>query len=223
MILDLAILRQAASDFRYLLDRGYPRAASLSLVGNRYQLPRLARQLLHRGVFASAIATARRHKFLNLRAAAGKTLAVDGHNVLITLEAGFRGLPLVLANDGCIRDVAEISKAYRPGPVTDQALKLLAAALKKADIAAAMVLYDAPLRKSGELARATREVLEHAGVPGEARAVPVPERELLAFPGVIATSDTQLIDAREELVDLAGEVIRSHEALSAGLITLLPD
>jgi hypothetical protein len=40
--------------------------------------------------------------------------------------------------------------------------------------------------------------------------VPVPERELTVFPGAIATSDTALIDARETVVDLAGEIIRRH-------------
>ena len=36
----------------------------------------------------------------------------------------------------------------------------------------------------------------------------MPERELAAFPGAIATSDTALIDAHQILVDLAGEIIR---------------
>ena len=34
-----ASLQQAAADFRYLLNRGYPRKASLSMVGNRCGLP----------------------------------------------------------------------------------------------------------------------------------------------------------------------------------------
>ncbi|MBM4286288.1 MAG: DUF434 domain-containing protein, partial [Deltaproteobacteria bacterium] len=32
----LTRLREGAADFRYLLNRGYPRRAALSLVGNRY-------------------------------------------------------------------------------------------------------------------------------------------------------------------------------------------
>jgi hypothetical protein len=55
-------LLQAAKDFRYLLDRGYPRQASLALVGNHYELDRAARQLLHRGVFAGEVAQARKKK-----------------------------------------------------------------------------------------------------------------------------------------------------------------
>jgi hypothetical protein len=220
LLVDISVLRRAAVDFRYLLDRGYPREASLTLVGNRYHLRRTARQLLHRGVFDRVTAANRRNKLRKLQELTDRPLAVDGHNVLITLEAGLRGLPLVAADDGCIRDVAEISRAYRPGPVTAQALSLMVAALQQAVTGPVAVLFDAPMRKSGELAQATREALRAAGLPGETRAVPVPETELLAFSGAIATSDTHLIDARKEIVDLAGEIIRSRPSLSAALVTL---
>ncbi len=220
VIPDLPTLRQAAADFRYLLARGYPRRASLTLVGNRYGLARLARQLLHRGVFAPLIAAARQAKRKPLAEAAGGILAVDGHNVLITLEAALTGLPLVAADDGFIRDVAEISRAYRPRPTTHAALALLVDALREAGIRSVTVLFDAPMRKSGQLAQATREAFKAAGLWGEARAVPVPETELLAFPGPIATSDTHLIDAHEAVVDLAGEIIRGRELLPGALILL---
>ena len=45
-------LRTAAEDFLYLLDRAYPRSGSLQLVGNRYNLDALHREILHRGIFA---------------------------------------------------------------------------------------------------------------------------------------------------------------------------
>ena len=48
------------------------------------------------------------------------------------------------------------------------------------------------------------------GLASEAAAVPVPERELTAFKGAIATSDTALIEAHDPVVDLAGEIIRQH-------------
>ncbi|MBW1990804.1 MAG: DUF434 domain-containing protein [Deltaproteobacteria bacterium] len=205
-----AILKQAAADFRYLLDRGYPRAASLTLVGNRYNLSRTARQMLHRGVFAAVAARARQAKLQHLEEISGLALAVDGHNVLITLESALRGRPLVLADDGFVRDVAELSRAFRASRDTELALELLAAYLQRHQPGPVTVLYDAPMSKSGELARHTREVFAATGLAVEARAVPVPEQELLGFPGAVATSDTHLIDARDRLVDLAGEIIRQE-------------
>jgi hypothetical protein len=203
-------LPAAAADFRYLLARGYPRQAALALVGNRYNLDDLARRLLHRGVFAPKVAAARRAKLRLLRDLPGLPLALDGHNVLITLECAARRLPLVAADDGWLRDVGEVSRAFTPSEATDRALTLIAAYLADHVTGPLQVFYDAPLSLSGELARRTREIFASLLQDIRAAAVPVPERHLAVFPGVIATSDTALIDAHATVVDLAGEIIRRH-------------
>jgi hypothetical protein len=203
-------LQAAAADFRFLLSRGYPRGAALALVGNRYGLPHIARQLLHRGVFAPEVATARRAKLRLLADLPGQPLAVDGHNVLITLECAGRRLPLVAADDGFIRDVGQVSRAFKVSPATDRVLNLLADYLAGHPTGSLEVLYDAPLSFSGELARRTAAVWAARGLRVMARAVPVPERELAGFSGPVATSDTALIDAGAAVVDLAGEIIRQH-------------
>ena len=209
---NLAPLQQAATDLRYLLNRGYPREASLTLVGNRYDLEADARQILHRGVFAESVAKARKAKLWQLADLAGQPLAVDGHNVLITLESALKGRPLVAADDGFIRDVAQLSRAYRESPTTHQALALLAVYVSRHHPGPLTILYDAPMKRSGELAQQTRETFAAQGLYAEARAVPVPERELVKFSGPLATSDTHLIDIKEVVVDLAGEIIRQELA-----------
>ena len=216
----MPLLLQAAADFRYLLNRGYPREASLTLVGNRYALPREARQLLHRGVFADEVAQARRAKLQLLRDLAWQPLALDGHNVLITLESALKGRVLVVADDGFIRDVAQLSGAYRDSPATRRALALLADYVSRSRPGLLTILYDAPMSNSGELARETREIFAARGLAITTRAVAVPERELLDFAGAVATSDTHLIDAREMLVDLAGEIIRQELAGVAQPVSL---
>jgi hypothetical protein len=203
-------LPKAATDFRFLLSRGYPRGAALELVGNRYNLEHTARQLLHRGVFAPALAAARRAKLRLLGDLPGQPLAVDGHNVLITLECAGRRLPLAAADDGFIRDVGQVSRAFQVSPATDRVLILLADYLAGHQAGPLEVFYDAPLSFSGELARRTVEIWGARGLPVMARAVPVPERELVSFSWPVATSDTALIDACEAVVDLAGEIIRQH-------------
>ncbi len=218
--LDPPSLPQAAADFRYLLNRGYPRQNSLTLVGNRYHLSRPERQLLHRGVFADELARARRAKLPPLANLAGLPLALDGHNVLITLESALQGLPLVAADDGFIRDVAQLSRAYRNSPLSRQALALLAAHIRRHHPGPVTILYDAPMKKSGELAQLTREITAAHGVAAQVRAVPVPERQLLDFPGALATSDTHLIDLKDIIVDLAGEIIRRELGAVAQPISL---
>ena len=205
-------LPEAASDFRFLLARGYPRQAALTLVGNRHGLDETARRLLHRGVFAPELAGARRAKLRRLRELPGQSLALDGHNVLITLECAARMLPLVAADDGFIRDVGEISGAFKVSPATDRVLALVADYLADHTAGPVEVFYDAPLSLSGELSRRTREVFASRGLAVQAAAVPVPERRLSGFTGAIATSDTALIDLHATVVDLAGEIIRRHPA-----------
>jgi hypothetical protein len=116
----------------------------------------------------------------------------------------------VAADDGFLRDVGEISRAFRLTPATHRTLALLADFLAAQPVGALNFYYDAPLSRSGELARHTQEILAAQGLKAQAAAVPVPERELLAFPGPIATSDTALIEAHDEVVDLAGEIIRQQ-------------
>ena len=118
-------LRIAAEDFLYLLDRGYPRSASLELVGNRHNLNAKHREVLHRGVFAHKEARERRDRLVGIERLVGLKLLVDGHNVLITTESGLAGRTLIAANDGVIRDVARISHRYRISTLTRQAIDLL--------------------------------------------------------------------------------------------------
>ncbi|MFP3868439.1 MAG: DUF434 domain-containing protein [Desulfobacteraceae bacterium] len=208
--LDTEQLQEAAVDFRYLLSRGYPRQASLNLVGNRYHQNHTARQLLHRGVFDPATAARRRAKLATLAALGAGSVGLDGHNVLITLECGLRGLPLVAADDGFIRDVGEISGSYRPSKTTDHALHLLARYLRQHHYRPVRVWYDAPISRSGELAARTRQLLRDYGLAGEAQAVAVPEKYLTAEAIPVGTSDTALIDQAAVVIDIAGEILRTR-------------
>jgi hypothetical protein len=202
-------LQEAAEDFRYLLNRGYPRKASLELVGNRYGLTFDERHLLHRGVFSDEHSEARRKKIISVKAVRNKDLAIDGHNVLITVEAGLSGRPLILADDGFVRDISGLSASFKKTEVTDQALRLIVAFLKKWRPRHTLFLLDAPISKSGILAQELRALLKREGLPGDALAMKVPEKTLIGFKGVVATSDTAIIDRSKRVIDLAGDIIRT--------------
>ena len=88
------------------------------------------------------------------------------------------------ADDGWVRDVGEVSRAFRPSPATDRVLALVADYLADQTAGPVEVFYDAPLSLSGELARRTREIFASRGLDVRAAAVPVPERECWRlFPG----------------------------------------
>lgn len=208
-------LQKAAEDFRYLLNRGYPRKLSLEMVGNRYQLTFDERHLLHRGVFCEEDAKRRRAKKISLSQIRGKDLAIDGHNVIITLEAGLSGLPLILGDDGFTRDISGLSGNHRWSKRTEEALRLILDALKRARPRTTLFLLDAPISKSGELADQIRKRMVEVGLRGDAQAVRVPEKILIGFSGVVATSDTAILDQSEKAVDLAGTILKRENRLNS--------
>jgi len=208
-------LQQAAEDFRHLLNRKYPRKASLELVGNRYDLTFDERHLLHRGVFSDVDSEARRKKIISIKEVQDKDLAVDGHNVLITVEAGLSGRPLILADDGFIRDISGLSGSFKKTEVTEKAIRLIVTFLKKWKPRHTLFLFDAPISKSGILAQELRNLLKKENLPGDALAMKVPEKTLIGFPGVVATSDTAIIDRSKKVIDLAGDIIRTKIGLKS--------
>jgi hypothetical protein len=202
-------LEQAAEDFLYLLDRSYPRKAGLQLVGNRYDLDALHREVLHRGVFARKEARERRHRLVELVRLVDFKLLVDGHNVLITVESGIAGRLLIAANDGVIRDVAGVSHRYRISTLTHEAIDFIFQILQEYPPKETLFFLDAPIRQSGELAAALRSALKKCKLSGDAQALKVPEIRLKGGKGVIASSDSAVLDQAQQGFDLAAAVIKS--------------
>lgn len=212
-------LQGAAIDFHYLLNRGYPRKTSLELIGNRYGLSFDQRHILHRGIFSDSDAKARKGKKVSLQNLRNRKVAIDGHNVLITVEAALAGRPLVSSNDGFIRDISGLSGNFRKTTLTDQAVSSVLDVLKRARPLHTLFLFDAPISKSGLLAYEVREHLKVRGLSGDALAIHVPEKVLFEFSGIVATSDTAIIDRSGAVFDLAGSIIRNR--IRAGsLVTL---
>ncbi len=203
-------LQKAAEDFRYLLDRKYSRNASLELVGNRYKLTFDERHLLHRGVFSDADSESRHKRKIPIEEIRNKDFVIDGYNVIITIEAGLSGRPLVLGDDGFIRDISSLSGSFKKTERTEEALQLILDALKKVKPRKTLFLFDAPISMSGKLAQEVRDLLEKENLPGDARAVKVPEKTLIGFPGAIATSDTAIIDRSKKVADLAGDILNKR-------------
>ena len=208
-------LQMAAEDFRYLLNRGYPRKTTLELVGNRYQLTADLRHLLHRGVFADSDSRRRREKKVSAKDIFNKNLAIDGHNVLITIEAGLSGRPLILGDDYFIRDISGLSGSFKKTEVTEKAIQFIINAIKIIKPRKTLFLLDAPISMSGKLAQEVRSQLKKENLSGDAMAVIVPEKILIGFPGVIATSDTAIIDQSEKVLDLAGYILGKNTRLES--------
>jgi hypothetical protein len=213
-----AELEQAADDVRYLLTRGYPRESTLQLVGNRYNLTRDLRHVLRRGVFGVHEAQRRAEKLVSVQSLTDTHIAVDGHNVLITIETALRQGTLLAADDGVIRDISAVSGNFRKGPKTVEALRLIIDLFRSVGPGYVLILLDAPISGSGELAADVRRMLADNGVHGAARAEKVPERTLCEFDGIVASSDRAVINRARAVFDLAGYIIQ--EQLHAPIVRL---
>ncbi len=194
---------RAASDFLLFQDLGYPREAALQWVGNHFALVRAHRDILWRGVFSRKSAARRLAK--RVRGARWRRLPlwVDGHNVHITLESLLLQRPMVLANDGALRDVAGLSRNYRMSEVTERAVELVCACLQMFAPLEVHFRFDAPMSRSGELAARYKESLQRHGLQGDAWAVPVPEKDFPLPKAVIASSDHVVLEACTLWIDLA--------------------
>jgi hypothetical protein len=208
-------LRMAAGDFRYLLNKGYPRKTVLELIGNRYGLTFDERHLLHRGIFSYSDSRSRRKKKITAQEVQNKNLAIDGHNVLITIEAGLSGRPLILGDDGFLRDISGLSGSFKKTETTEKAIRLIINTLKNIKPRTSLFLFDAPISMSGKLAQEVRRQLKREKLLGDAMAVKVPERILIGFPGVVATSDTAIIDQSGKVLDLAGYILKKKTKLAS--------
>ncbi|WP_297501032.1 DUF434 domain-containing protein, partial [Thermococcus sp.] len=98
------MLTEAYLDLKYLLNRGYRKKNALSFVANHYRLTAEERHLLARCVFPDSWMEEVRRKLLKPGELKGKTLAIDGFNVLITLESLLGGRA-ILCEDGLVRDL----------------------------------------------------------------------------------------------------------------------
>jgi hypothetical protein len=142
-----------------------------------------------------------------------KDLAIDGHNVLITIEAGLSGRPLVLGDDGFVRDISGLSGSFKKTETTEKAIHHIISFLKKWSPRKTLFLFDAPISMSGKLAQEVNNQLKTENLSGYAMAVKVPEKILVGFPGVVATSDTAIIDQSNRALDLAAYILKKKTKL----------
>ena len=148
---------QAAWDYLFLLDRGYPQAPSLALVGDRYRLDRSGRNLLRRGIADSASAARRRD--LLVSEVRGRHLVVDGHNVILTVANYLAGKTLFLANDGLLRDDGALHGRLHDEALMERSLVRLAGKLVDCEAASVRVVLDQPLSHSGDHAETLRRLV----------------------------------------------------------------
>ena len=106
-------MQVAVHDLSWLLSRDYALPSALKLVGDRYGLEQRQRLAVARAACSDAARIDRRSRQVEPSSLHDAQLAIDGFNVLLTIEAALSGGVLLSCRDGCHRDMASVHGTYR--------------------------------------------------------------------------------------------------------------
>lgn len=214
----LPALRAAGDDLAWLLGRGYAEAGALKLVGDRFGLTARQRKAVARCTCTDAERDGRQSRRVGLDALAGGSVAVDGFNLLITLESALGGGMILIGRDGAWRDLASMHGSYRTMAETVRAVELAGAYFHARRIEARWLL-DRPVSNSGRLKTL---MLDRAEAHGWAWTVELTARadaDLIESARAVVTSDSVILDKADAWHNAAGAII-SAEVPDAWIVDL---
>lgn len=136
-----------------------------------------------------------------------QVLAIDGYNVLTSIEAALAGGIILEARDGCFRDVASVHGTWRKVYETVPAVEIVGQLLTRLGIARAIWYLDSPVSNSGRLKTLLRETAAAAGWLWEIELVPNPDTVLSETDQFVATADSGILDRCRRWVNLARTAI----------------
>jgi hypothetical protein len=196
------------NDYKYLKERGFSEKASLKLVGDRYRLTRIGRNALFRGVVEESIAAMRSGKIASPEEIAGTPLGIDWYNVLITVESYLKGVLLFVADDGILRDSGSVHGSFRSGPLTQTAISDILEAVRALSPGRVDACLDSPISHSAIMAQELRRRFSsELEIPCEAVLSQSADFPLKTYRGVVASSDSVILDAVEKVFDLPRYVL----------------
>jgi hypothetical protein len=203
----LPCLREAVADFSLLLTKGYADKSALKLVGDRFALTQRQRLAVMRSACSDQRRQSRRDRCVPVETLAGQPLAVDGYNLLITIEAALSDGLIFRGRDGCFRDLASIHGTYRKVEETVPALRLIGEFLTGTRIASALWLLDSPVSNSGRLKTLIGQLARESNWPWEIRLTISPDAELSRMDTIVVSTDSVVLDACQKWANLAAEII----------------
>jgi hypothetical protein len=203
-------LRSALADFSLLLTKGYADKSALKLVGDRFSLTERQRTAVMRSACSDQQLTSRRSREFKLADLTGRPVAIDGYNLLITIEAAMSGACVFKGRDGCYRDLASIHGTYRKVSETIPAVELIGKFLKEHNIGNCLWLLDSPVSNSGRLKTLIGELAKKNIWNWEIELLPSPDAKLIKTDLTAASSDSVVLDGCKSWVNLACAIIEKR-------------
>ena len=217
----LGDVRTALADFSLLRTKGYADKSALKLVGDRFSLTQRQRLAVMRSTCSDGQLKSRLQRCVALDNLGGRPLAIDGYNLLITVEAAMSGALIFKGRDGCFRDLASVHGTYRKVEETIPAVTLIGRFLQESAVPRALWLLDSPVSNSGRLKSLIGRIAGENDWDWDIRLSLNPDAELSKTDTAVATTDSVILDACKKWTNLAGEII-TRRLPSTTIIDLAP-
>lgn len=202
-------LRRAVAELSWLLSRGYSEPSALKLVGDRHELTARQRTAVGRASCGDEVRARRASKRVGLDALGGVTLAIDGFNLLISVESALSSGLLLRCRDEVWRDLASIHGTYRSVEETEPGLTLVGELCVAAGVSEVRWLLDRPVSNSGRLRGRMEQLAAARGWPWTVELHDDPDRPLAAErEAIVASADGLILDGCTRWVDLITPLLR---------------
>ncbi len=187
---------KAATDLAYLWDRGYAENSSVKLVGDRYRLNVRQRKALVRLCCQPNFVQKRLENCIDPSQLKGRTVAIDGFNLIIFVESALSEGVILNCMDGVYRDIASVHGSYKRVVETGQALRLIGEVLGRLEVVEAHWYLDAPVSNSGRLRGFIEKEAVEQGLHWKVSLVADPDKDLVALKNnaVVISSDGWILD-----------------------------
>jgi hypothetical protein len=201
-------LSAAVADYSLLLTKSYAENSALKIVGDRFELTQRQRLAVMRSACSDQQLLSRRQRQLKIKSIKNNPLAIDGYNLLITVEAAISGAFIFVGRDGCCRDLASIHGTYRKVEETIPALELIVDFVDSLQPTEVILLLDKPVSNSGRLKKIIDDSLLGDYENFFVRLSVSPDAELISTGAIVASSDSVVLDNCSRWTNLAAEIIR---------------
>ncbi len=200
------------------MTRGYGYKSALELVGNRYRLNSRQQKALIRISSPELAIIERNKKVLSPEDIKGKSIAIDGFNLLILLESALCGAFVFKCRDGTYRDISSVHGSYKRVVKTEESILISGETLKALEVESIVWYLDSPVSNSGRLKTFLHEAGEKINLNWNVQLVHNPDKVLIDLDSVVASSDSWVIDHSKEWFNL-GKYIIEGQLSSSNIFT----
>ena len=181
-------LKECMADAVYLVNRGYPINSAIQFTAAHYRCPSRQMLMLTRAICSDKSLAIKKQKELKAKELKGKTLYIDGFNIIITLEILYSGGTLFIGRDSCVRDIAGMRGSYKLIEETDKAIELIAKTTEELEVEKVVFYLDSPISNSGNLKTRIFEHIDSFSCPVEVELMFNPDVQLYDK-SVVVTAD----------------------------------